>query len=849
MSNLIPKIIPLVAGLDLSSPKILAEPGSLLDCLNYEITDIAGYKRIDGFQRYDGNVSLKDIPNPKVYTAAVTGTGTIGAGITNEAFEDEFGNIIGFVFSAVPISGGPNATITYISFVGGIALSGFMSTTAWSFTSVPVAHTEALYTQSEMIALENYLLGLVESLPYTPVGLHWYDNHLYAVVPLLMIPYAVSVNNQPVVYELNESISSTEGGFGTLLGKTVTQEAGASTNEEGYFILAAGASGDWDAPVADTDTLSGAVTVAAGVIYHQPGTLSGMDSDVCSLWKAARPSTYTSTDKAVIVTGWLTTGILNSFTLTVTLNKAPSSVPVLNTLRKNNTEAESTYYFASGSGVIRATVLDYFIVSGSFEGGDAVLRLQVSALGVESGTPGTDIGILFEMTTDAAGLLDIGNVTTRMSYNYLPGLPLLTEHSSRYEFKTANFYAADDAIQMYGVSGAGRAFAFDGRYISFIYTQDDDDLDKPRHLENHALHLALGFPQGSVQLSVVGEPTNFSGVFGASEIGVGDRVTGLMELEGTTLGVFCEQSIWSVVGTSVDNFQTQVIAPNTGCIEYSLANCGEPVYLDNHGISTLQTSANYGDFIGNKVSAPVASWLRPRCQSSIIAINNASGVACALPIRHKNQYRLFFNDGAILTMTLRDGPAGFTFQTYYLNQAAITDTSYKLVPVCGTSEVDRYGIERTYVAHYNTDSPVESNHVYALDSGASFDGNYIPHYFDTNWYFADNPAQFQTLQGVRLYGLSRGMAELKVQSAGAQNDMAFGGTTLTTTTTPINLPRVSSGLSTYYRDSTNRAEIVARGLATRLRFSGSNTNLNLIEPSYVAQVLMTYSVPDGAFDL
>src|SRR5690606_33838608 len=41
-------------GLDTVSPPILAAEGSVSDCLNYEITDIAGYRRIDGYENYDG---------------------------------------------------------------------------------------------------------------------------------------------------------------------------------------------------------------------------------------------------------------------------------------------------------------------------------------------------------------------------------------------------------------------------------------------------------------------------------------------------------------------------------------------------------------------------------------------------------------------------------------------------------------------------------------------------------------------------------------------------------------------------------------------------------------------------
>jgi len=48
---------PLNGGLDLISPKINAPKGSLLDCSNREVVDRIGYRRIDGFEPYDGRTS------------------------------------------------------------------------------------------------------------------------------------------------------------------------------------------------------------------------------------------------------------------------------------------------------------------------------------------------------------------------------------------------------------------------------------------------------------------------------------------------------------------------------------------------------------------------------------------------------------------------------------------------------------------------------------------------------------------------------------------------------------------------------------------------------------------------
>jgi hypothetical protein len=608
--------------------------------------------------------------------------------------------------------------------------------------------------------------------------------------------------------------------------------------EEGYFIINS-VSAQW---LQSSAELSGAVTVAGGII-NQTGYTAGSDSDYCGIWKAQRPATY-SFSKAYVEPGWVP--MLTSYGVQITLSGVTGE---FSAIRRGDSVADSTYYFDDGTGTVEVVLLDYFVLDGAFDTGDAVVVMQFGAPVLDSGTHEADITTVDDLYSDAATTIKLGDVTARMSLNTLPGLPSLKENASRYGFISANFYASEGLDAIYGVNGAGRAFVFKDGLFSYIYTQVDDDLDKPRHIENHALHLALGFEEGVVQLSVVGQPTNYSGLLGASEIGVGDRVTGLMALPGSTLGIFCEQSIWSLVGSTVDAFDKQVINPKSGCIEYTLVNCGLPVFCTTFGISTLETSANYGDFLGNKVSQKVSGWLLRRLRRGSTITMNRAGIACAVSIRAKNQYRLFFNDGSILTLTLREegGPA-FTFQRYF--HGGSSDETYSLVPLASTSQVDTEGKERIFISHYNEDSPVSTPVVFVLENGDSFNGYYISHFFDSNWYFGQAPSTYMTLQGLRAFGLSRGLASLNVYATGPQTDFYFSGNSFSTSTVPLNFPRNNPiGIVTDLQPVTNRCDIAARGLAIQVRIAGSNTDNNLIEPTHVVQVLTLYTTPAGAFDL
>jgi hypothetical protein len=847
LSNLQPSIVPLQDGLDLHSPKLIASPGSMLDCLNYEIIDRLGYSRIDGYMRYDGSVSLKDMPEFKVYTTTATMTGIVGAH-TNQPIEDADNNIVGFMFSLTPVVAPTSGLAIYVSFTGSANL---LNTDCDGVTNMDLyGYTETTITQTQLNALENYLISLVSPLRNRPVGLHWHRHNLYAVVPHVLVKYKATDVNQVVSWVAYGDITNDlNAASGQILDKIVTQAATVALEEEGYFIIRA-ALDDWGDNVDDdTYLLTGDITVSVGDVYYQADEAKeDLPFNLCGIWMAQRPATY-AVSKIYSEPGWVEQG--DSFTTTVTLS---GICDPFNSIMNQNTDAESTYYFeSSGGNSVSAVLLDYFVVSGGFDTGDAVIRLQVRKPALNAGVHELRITTADDMYLEAGTTTKLGDITVNSTLNTLNGYKEMQEVMSRYQFITANFYAAEDMDAWYGVNGTQRAFVFKDGYFSFIYTQDDDDLDIPRHITAYALHLALGYAVGSVLLSVVGEPTNFLGVEGAVEMATGDAVRGLMPLSGTTLGVFCESSIWGIVGNIVDNFQLQVISPNTGCLEYTLVNCGQIVYMDSRGISTLETSANYGDFLGSRLSAPVSSWLLPRCKQGVPGVINTMGVSFAIPIRSKNQYRVFFNDGRILTMTFTvdaEKPVAFTFQKYYYNQATINDTDNRnlLTPFAWTSEIDSAGIERVYV---NAKSPYDyydTNHVFGLEQGNSFDGKYIPHMFETNWFFGDAPIIYTGIQKLRLHGLSRGFTKMNVYAAGMMEDYSFGENVFSTTAESLNLPRTAGNIYNDLLPSTNICNLANRGLGVQLRFKGSNEDLTKPEPGHICQVMVVYSRPGGGPD-
>lgn len=364
------------------------------------------------------------------------------------------------------------------------------------------------------------------------------------------------------------------------------------------------------------------------------------------------------------------------------------------------------YYFVSPdvTQVIKGRLAAAYVDSGAFANGDASGIMQLAEdLEIIDGTSRTiqdDWTIHSSYPADDSN--QIGVVSADMSYNGLPPYWDVEDNRSRYQFISANFYGDLTYDSIYGVNGVDRAFSYNGDFFYKIHTQSDPEKDKPRHVEFYHTHLALGYGEGRVDVSVVGEPYNFDGADGASSWAIGDSVTGLLNLSGTMLGIFCRKSIHGLAGTTVDNFATNVLSPKIGAVEYTVTDMGFPVYANAYGIYTLAQTAEYGDYLGTPMSQDVSPWLRPRL---VRKYTSPREVVVAWPVRAKNQYRIAFADGYTLTMTLNNGQQGaptFSKQKYFIADPEAAYSLYEapaLVPAAISSELDDGGEERIHIAN------------------------------------------------------------------------------------------------------------------------------------------------------
>ena len=527
-------------GLDLTTPAIALNPGKVIDAQNYEPAIGGGYRRIDGYERFDGRSS----PSAAAYYVAIV---TLSAAVS-------VGNTItGASSGATAVVLANNTTYLICSASTGtftanesIKVSGSTVGTIQAFnyqsTTDPSEHADNL------LLAANYQRSLIQTVPgsgpirgvwvYNDVVYAWRDN----VGATASIMYkstssgwvAITFGQELLFAQRSGTVTITIASPGVFTFNNHGAAAGTavtlSTTGALPTGLTAGTTYYVVSPAANTFQLSATV---GGAAINTSGTQSG---------------THTATFVgSAISAGDTITGVTSGATATVT-------VPLLRTGTWTNQPA--------GSLVIGSVV-------GTFQAGEA---LKVgSNLTVQATTANTQI--------------------TR-----LPG--------GRVEVFNYNFTGSLNTQKMYGCDGVNPAFEFDGTTYVPIRTgmASDTPLHVVAHKGFLFLsflasvqYSALGNPYGwSV---VIG-----GGDFDCSRPVTGFLPQG-GNVNGSSLAIFTAEKTFVLYGSSNADFKLVTSVADVGYSNYTCQQVSNDAFgLSNRGIQALVTTLNYGDFDYSSVS-------------------------------------------------------------------------------------------------------------------------------------------------------------------------------------------------------------------------------------------------------
>ena len=852
-------------GLDLVTPPLMIKPGALIDGMNYELTDIAGYRRIDGYEKYDGyptgaiyafyRVTL--IADDPAQQSLLVPSSTISR--TGPAGSVDIGVIVGGPFDGtsydiVPrdstdafvvtedlllLSDGSSQLILQ-SELGVLRLLGDSATlgvdmivTTPSGVQVPISVSgfpvegKNLSTPQEYIdAIRTYgavLRDLVIDAPAPVAGIYWYNDRLLAAVNTTFITLSVlAADPQPVV--------NTRMRWNGVVYRVVRAEliTPATTNIYHIHLAPIGTSGTVDNNLVEVDTAGTAIKTWQTTVTTN-GTPTNLDSTTAVLGYFNNPSISGSR-------GFTYLPMASSFSYDAG-NLAGGGFPPL-TLDEGTTPANEYWVVGdAGATVFKARLTAVTLDSGLFNSGTAVGKAQIvptsQVLGTRDYLKDNDVLHSVYPTTGTSNVLTVNGTPTA---DYIAGTGALRAAETRYQWDTFNFYGQSSTLTAYGVTGASRGFWATTFGWGTIATQPDASLDMPKYLAFHTTRLTYGFARGSVQLSVIGEPYNFNGADGALEVTTGDDITGLLELQGDSLAVFGRRTIRRITGSTDQDMKLDTISGNSGCFDYTAALVGaDAVYVAVNGITTLQQTASYGDFTGERVSDSISNWLRPKLLTNGSGFESG-GVAMAYVVRGKSQYRLVLLTGEVITVTFtKEGP-----RTMFMNYGL---TGQVRVPFAWSSEIATNGQERVH-AVWDTSSLASS--VFELETGWGFNGLTFNHFFETAHIFVDNSVSYEGVEKIRMYGQGYGLATLNVRSAGIEADF---NQAYHKAVQDISMPVTPELLYTRMKPVTSIIDQASWGLGVKLKIEGTNgENTPLTEPSHICQVLVLHLRSQGATD-
>lgn len=688
------KYYPFNGGLDVVTPALSVDPGFALAMVNYEPWFNGGYRRIDGYERFDGRSkpslgtaygftmsSLSGITGVGVNTFTGANVNQPGTGVTSGA--------TAIVVAAISTVLGTNTAywlaITRIAgtfatgekiYIGTTTSTGTIQTLP-SVSNAPAGTgTDGFTYTSEFLAgAQNYYRQQVSAVPGTGniLGVWQLNTNVFAIRGTSTVVGGTATLTPAKIW-----LASTGGWTqtGITMGTTLYYQGLLSTVQSAQFTASIDQAGIMHVSAMNNGTLYVNGTVAdtpglvpiGSVIVQQLGTATGQ---VGQYQLSIIPSVPVASE--------------TMFTL-----NPPAALPTAGQVVKGLTSnATGTVAYA----IPQDTTVGYIAfstVTGTFTNSEA-LQTIIGGTGTTWGTSaGTSVGFALPVT-------------------------------GFYRFQNANFYATTTTYDAYGCNGQGPAFQIDQTNLvtPILMPQatqpGQPPVNNPFLLCAYQGFLFLAFPGGIYQQSVQGSPLQFDGFLGSEEFSVGDEITGLFSMVGPNLIIPTKHSSFALSGNSDSNFAQSLIAEKAGAIVFSGQLLDTVYALNNLGITSLSRTQSYGNFVGATVSQlvqPMVNALRPNFNDSTI-------------VRASNEARFYFNDGSALIMYVpglgQQNKAWSAIESGTTAQFGFA--SYPSPIFCIYNSEDNFNNEVGYFGFSNGDG-----YVYQDRSGTSFDGAAIASY-------------------------------------------------------------------------------------------------------------------------
>lgn len=673
---------PMSGGLQLGVPALAMAPGALLGGVNFESAVDSGYRRINGFERFDGQPK----PHKQTYWKIPFTLGGTEPSVGN-TIDGGTSGASGILVIAATVESG--------SWAGGDA-EGYLivSQVSGDFDdSEDLEVSAAKFAETNGETLKNE--SDTDTEHETRVKAAWeYARDQINEIPGEGAILGAAIFEGDVYAWRNKSGGATAGMYKATATGWVEQDLGQYFEfVNGTYIYSAAFSSGSTEPTAG-QTLVGA-TSGAKARFLEVSVTSGswFTSDAAGIIYLAA-----NTGTAPWNTGGENVNIEGGATNILTLDVVPAEGDFLvdGDVITGHTSSET------------ATVKTVQVTSGRLDedSGAGIIVVGTSVSG--PWTAGEEI--------DLGGIEHIADLKAATSEQDITLSP-----DGRYETIVHNFYGHASSRALYGVSGVQEAFEFrqDGAYTP-IYT--GMTTDTPDHITEHRQHLFLCFDGGSVQHSSTGIPLEWQVVTGAAELATGGEVVGFGKLAGGLLAIISRNRRHVLYGTSIADWELSELEGKAGGIEWTVQDIGSPRFLDDRGMTEIFAVQEFGNFRAGTFSQAVDKLLKEKKERGYVP-------SASVRLIEKDQYRLFFDDGTGLI-------ARFIYSSNG-QRVEFIPMDYDMTVGIACSGEDSDGIERAFFA--NADG--SDGYLYEMDVGNNFDGASYISWWRNAYYHYKSPRQ------------------------------------------------------------------------------------------------------------
>ena len=528
---------PIKGGLDLVTPAIGVNPGTCFDSQNYEPSPVGGYRRINGFERYDGHTTPTSA-NYWIITATVTGTVAVGNTLTG-------------LTSA--------ATGKVLAISGSTIVLGRVSGTFQNGEALQVGGV----TQATATSTAN-ILGAADPSDHA-------DDKLLSAndrrTDILVVPGSGRIRG---VWVYNDTVYAFRNNAGGTAGDMYKATA------SGWSQIIFGSEISF-AQLATSSTVT--ITIAS------PGVVSYASHPFIN----GQPVKLTTT-------GALPTGLVAGDTYYV-VNSAAGTFQLAATAGGTAINTSGTQSGTHTCTAVGGQISAGSTITGVTSGATATVKAALLRTGTWTVSPiGTLVIDTITGTFQSGEALKVSNILLVTTSSTAATITRAVGGSM--EFVNANFTGSTATEKMYGCDGANTAFEFDGTNYVPIHT--GMTTDTPSHIAFHRNYLFLSF-LGSLQYSGLGSPYSWTVLTGAGEIGMGETITGMLSqagsASGASLAAFTRGQTSILYGSSNLNFTLIPSVYSIGYSAFTLQPVGNDTYgLTSTGIQALTTTQNFGNF-------------------------------------------------------------------------------------------------------------------------------------------------------------------------------------------------------------------------------------------------------------